>query len=388
MIHNKFFIAILTIALVGGLVSFLTSCEQLGSLPSGTIKEKIEVSPNFDRNRSEFVNRRPDVVRNMGEGHGFWSDPLRRIQHNFFFNNNETKPLSILPEDKQPIPRDFRNSNQTIKFSWLGHSSILLSIGNKIMLIDPIFSSSASPFSGLVKRYQPPVIALEDIPEIDFILISHDHYDHLDMATIKHFRTKDVKYIVPLGVSPHLLQWGVDPNKIIEFDWWDSQKIGGLTFICTPAQHFSGRLGPFKNNKSLWASWVVKSPSNNFYFSGDSGYDTHYKKIGEKYGPFDLVFMDSGQYNIRWKAVHNMPDEVIRGFQDLRGKNLIPIHWAMFTLSLHNWYDPIVESTKLADKLGLSIMTPRIGQFVELGAPNIFEKWWLRLMGGGSAQNR
>ena len=354
----------------------VSGCEQFGDLPSAELQKKISLSKNFNPEISEFVNRKPNIIKDMGKGHGFWSDPMKRIRHNFFFNNNQTTPDSTLPENSSPVPITFRESNNNIKFIWLGHSSILLSINNKIILIDPVFSSYASPVPGIVGRFQPPVLKLSEIPKIDFILISHDHYDHLDMKTIKFFREKDIRFIVPLGVSPHLQRWGVPKIKISEFDWWQEFKIGGLMFICTPAQHFSGRMGPYKDNKSLWASWVVKSSTKSFYFSGDSGYDTHYKDIGSMHGPFDLVFMDSGQYNVRWKAVHNMPNEVIKGFQDLRGRNLVPIHWGMFSLSLHNWYDPITESYNRAKEKGLSIMTPKLGELVELNKKNIFEKWW------------
>ena len=156
--------------------------------------------------------------------------------------------------------------------------------------------------------------------------------------------------------------------------------MGAILFVCTPAQHFSGRMGPINDNKSLWASWAVKSGNQSFYFSGDSGYDIHYKNIGDKLGPFDIVFMDSAQYNERWRAVHNMPDEVIQGFQDLRGKHLVPVGWGMFTLSLHSWYDPIIESTSRAEKLNLSIFTPRLGQVVRLDQENNFEKWWKKII--------
>ena len=366
--------------LLGSLFLFMSGCEQFGGLPSGVLQEKIENSKNYNLETSEFVNRRQNIVKEMGKGHSFWSQPMKRLNHNFFFNKNETRPLAPLPEDKGPYPTDFIKSDQTIKFIWLGHSTILVSINNKIILIDPVFSNSASPLDFFLERYQAPTLSLKEIPKIDIILISHDHYDHLDMETIKWFKDKNIKFVLPLGVSSHLKRWGIDEKKIIELDWWERSVMGDILFVCTPAQHFSGRMGPINDNKSLWASWAVKSGNQSFYFSGDSGYDIHYKNIGDKLGPFDIVFMDSAQYNERWRAVHNMPDEVIQGFQDLRGKHLVPVGWGMFTLSLHSWYDPIIESTSRAEKLNLSIFTPRLGQVVRLDQENNFEKWWKKII--------
>ena len=375
------------VVLVAFLLIFNTGCEQFGSVPKGFRLELISQSKNYDQELSQFVNRRPTILDTMGEGHGFWTNPLKRLTNNFFFNRNQTEPLMALPEDRGLVGSDFLDSKNTIKFIWLGHSTILVSMDNKIILIDPVFSQSASPLEGFLNRYQPPALSLDQLPKIDYILISHDHYDHLDMKTIKKFKDKDVKFISPLGVASHLESWGVKASQIVERDWWGDVNIDGLSFICAPAQHFSGRMGPINKMKTLWASWIVRGKNNSFYFSGDSGYDTHYKKIGQKFGPFDLVFMDSGQYNIRWKAVHNMPNEVIQGFLDLKGRHLVPVHWSMFTLSLHNWYDPIVESSKRAKTLGLSIMTPRLGQVVRLDSKNYFEKWWEDLVGNDLSAN-
>lgn len=167
------------------------------------------------------------------------------------------------------------DSASTIKFIWLGHSSILLSIDAKTVLIDPVFADSAAPVSFIVKRFQPPVITIDDLPRTDYILISHDHYDHIDMKAIKHFSNTNTTFILPLGVSSHLRSWGVNQSKMIELDWWDEVNLGGLSFVATPAKHFSGRLGLVSTMKTLWASWVIKSPKNKVYYSGDSGYGTH-----------------------------------------------------------------------------------------------------------------
>ena len=365
---------IITIFLISG-------CDQFGSIPKDDNYKRMKESPNYSISEDKFLNQNPEVMNEMKKNSGFWANPRKNLANNFFFNSNITSPETELPEDKTSLNENFVKSTDNIKFAWLGHSSILMSINNKVILIDPIFASSASPFSWLIKRYQPPVFKMKELPKIDFILISHDHYDHLDMKTIKFFKkNKNISFIVPLGVGSHLTKWGVPNSRIIEMDWWDTKTIKGVKFICTPAQHFSGRKGFIETQKSLWASWVVKSGNRSFYFSGDSGYSKHYKQIGDKYGPMEVVFMDSGQYNTRWKEVHNMPDEVIKGFVDLKGENLIPIHWGMFTLAMHNWFDPPVEIKKRAKDQNISLITPIIGQVINMKKMTSTESWWEKLI--------
>ena len=363
------------------LLVIMGGCDQVGENPKDVHLKIVQSSPNYDMARKKFVNRRADIMENMGDDTSFWDDPIGRLRNNFFFNSNQTSPSQLIPEDRSGVPADFADSAGTVKFIWLGHSTFLLSINNKIVLVDPIFSAAASPVSFLVKRFQPPVINIDELPELDYVLISHDHYDHLDMETIIKLKDDDVTFVAPLGVGSHMRKWGVDNDKLIELDWWDEIEFDGVTFICTPAQHFSGRMALFSTMQTLWASWIVKGGGKSVYYSGDSGYDVHYKDIGERYGAFDIVFMDSGQYNERWAAVHNMPDEVIQGFIDLQGKHLVPVHWGMFTLSLHNWYDPPSEITKRAEKQDISVMTPLMGQTVILDNPGVFERWWEALIG-------
>ena len=359
---------------------FFASCTQFGENPSGDHLEEMKNSPNYDVEINRFKNRIENMWEQMGERDSFWDNPRKRISNNYFFNSAETVPENKLPEVKPPNIKDFIKSTESIKFIWFGHSTLLVNIKNTIILIDPVFSKAASPVSFLVKRFQPPVLELKDLPRIDYVLISHDHYDHLDMETVIFFKEKDVKFIAPLGVTSHLKSWDIDRSKLFEADWWGTLEFEGITFICTPAQHFSGRLATFSGFKTLWASWIVKTESNSFYFSGDSGYDIHYKEIGDKYGPFELVFMDSGQYNERWREVHNMPDEAAQAVLDLKGKAMVPIHWGMFNLAIHDWYEPVEESEKYAEKFGIKLMTPKLGQLVSLERKNVFEKWWKDLM--------
>jgi L-ascorbate metabolism protein UlaG (beta-lactamase superfamily) len=360
----------------------LTGCEQFGARPEGDAYIRVSQSENYDASIDQFVNLDPDVLDEMSENMSFWSDPVAFLKSgfSFFTNKNQTRPDQPLPEVRV-LPDDFGDSAGTIKFTWLGHATILMSIEEMTILVDPTFSPSAAPVSWAVKRFQPPAIDLESLPPIDAIIISHDHYDHLDMNTIKHFIATDTKFFVPLGVAAHLNRWGIPNNRITELDWWDSIAMQGLEFICMPAQHFSGRIGLFHNQTSLWASWMVRSSDHSVYFSGDSGYADHYRMIGERYGPFDLVFMDAGQYNARWRQVHNLPDEAVQAFQDLRGKAMVPTGWGMYTLALHDWFEPAVLVDRIGIELGLDVIIPRLGDMVDIAARRHRDRWWKPLMG-------
>ena len=374
MYIKKFFLLILNSFFL------LASCSQFGENPSGDHLEKIKKSPNYNTEEERFENRIENMWDQMGEKDSFWNNPHKRIFNNYFFNSAKTVPEVELPEVKPPNIKEFMQSTEGIKFIWFGHSTLLVNIKNIIVLIDPVFSVAASPVSFIVKRFQPPVLELKDLPRIDYILISHDHYDHLDMETVIYFKEKDVNFITPLGVTSHLKRWGVHESKLFETDWWGKLEFEGITFVCTPAQHFSGRFATFSSFKTLWSSWIVKTESNSFYFNGDSGYDIHYKQIGDSYGPFDLVFIDSGQYNERWREVHNMPEETAQAVLDLKGKAMVPIHWGMFNLAMHDWFEPVEESEKYAETYGIKLMTPKLGQLVSTESQNVFEKWWKDLI--------
>ena len=368
-----------TFVLIAGLFGVffhLSGCEQFGALPSGDSYLKIQKSDNYDVADDKFVNLQQKPILT---GPGFWDNPGENWNNNFFFNSNQTRPEDLMPESKIPLPYDFHESSNTIKFVWLGHSTILVSMGGKVILFDPIFSNAASPLSLVVKRFQPPVIDLASLPKIDIVVVSHDHYDHLDMETIKQLRDDDISFVVPLGLGAHLEHWGVSAEKITELDWWEETQIDGLTLICTPSQHFSGRRGPYREKRSLWASWLIKSPDQSVYFSGDSGYADHYRQIGERYGSVDLVFMDSGQYNTRWRYVHNMPEEAVQAVLDINGQLLVPIHWGMFTLSMHDWFEPPVRVLAEAARLDVKVLTPLLGQLVDISEVPEIDRWWERV---------
>ena len=234
---------------------------QFGENPKGKHLEIIKGSPNYSVEDEKFVNRKEII--NLG----FWDDPAAWFSNNMILNFNETVPKEVLPEIKPPDIYQFLEPTDSIKFIWFGHSTLLINIQNTIILVDPVFSKSASPVNFIVPRFQPPVLEINKLPNIDYILISHDHYDHLDMETILYFKNKNVKFITPLGVTSHMKKWGINEANLLELDWWDSIKLKDITFVCTPSRHYSGRLVSWKTSKTLWASWVVQSGEKSFYFA-------------------------------------------------------------------------------------------------------------------------
>lgn len=263
---------------------------------------------------------------------------------------------------------------------WYGHSAFLLQIEGKNILIDPMLGKVAAPHPWLgSNRFNAEFpLAIEKLPQIDAVLFSHDHYDHLDYDSVLKLKDKTRNFFVPLGVGAHLKAWGVPSNKITEMDWWQETQFESLKLVCTPAQHFSGR--KLNNGQStLWSSWVIQSKDENIYFSGDSGYAPHFSEIGDKYGPFDIALLECGQYNEQWADIHMMPEETAQAGVDLKADKIMPIHWAGFQLGLHSWTDPIERVIKKAKELNLEVITPQIGQAISLkGSGNIYTEWWKR----------
>lgn len=340
----------------------------MGSKPGAQRIEEFKTSAQFDGEKQVFVNRIPDLIEKMRENF----DLSTTIE--WFKKGVNRAPSKALPELK-PDLSEFLLPSDELKVIWFGHSSFILNLSGKIILVDPVFSNSASPISFMVKRFQPPVLKLEELPKIDFIVISHDHYDHLDMNSIKFFRDKSTEFLVPLGVGSHITSWGIEESRITEMDWWQSTIKQGVEFVATPSQHFSGR-GLSDANKTLWASWVLRNEAHNVFFSGDTGYDIHFKAIGEKYGPFDVAFIENGQYNEKWRAVHVLPDEAVQAYFDLKAKRFFPVHWGMFVLALHEWNEPVRELFRLSEGKDVKILTPKLGEILKINDDYENQKWW------------
>lgn len=344
--------------------------KSLGNPPKQKEIDRLQKSKQFQNGR--FVNRKQDVLDRMRKD----AFSMKTILE-WLAKGENRSPKMKLPEMK-PNLQEFLKPSQNMKVIWFGHSTFMLNLDGKIILVDPVFSKTAAPVNFMVKRFQPPVLRPEELPRIDLILISHDHYDHLDMETMLFFKNKDVRFLMPLGVGSHLEKWGIGRDRITELDWWEGHEFLGIHYTATPAQHFSGR-GVKDGNKTLWASWVIQGKNQKIYFSGDSGYDTHFKEIGDKLGPFDIAFIENGQYNEKWRAVHQLPAEAAQAYFDLRAKRFFPIHWGMFVLSLHSWREPVDEILKHSKERGINLVTPILGEIVEVNEDYQNKIWWLDL---------
>ncbi len=357
--------------IVSILFILINSCSQFGRKPDDSLIKSFEKSENFNKNDEIFENQEKEIYKVHEE-----SFSLLKVFWRGLWNKNKTSPNKKLPAMK--VRRE-QLINKGIQFSWLGHSSVLLNINDKNILFDPVLSMHASPVSFAVRRFQKlPFDDVKDLPVIDYIIISHDHYDHLDKKTVEKFKNTNAMFLVPLGVSSHLIYWGGKESNIFVFDWWDDLEINGLKFHCTPSQHFSGR-SFISMNTTLWSSWVVESEKFKIYFSGDSGYNKHFKEIAEKFGDFDLAFLENGQYDKSWPLMHMHPDETVKAATDLRAKYIVPIHWGAFTLSLHNWYDPPESLMQHASKQAFEISFPIIGDLVNINESKEITKtfqWW------------
>ena len=341
----------------------------IGNKPSGDHLSKIKKSKNWDEHRQKFVNRNQDEYDQMIKKFDYWG----MLKEQFFGPQKNRFPKNKLPEVNVDIEKFIQAENLT--YIWLGHSTILLRLDGKTILFDPVFTN-ASPVGLFGKRFQDPVIPLEKLPHIDYVFLSHDHYDHLDKESVEYlFTRKNIKFFTPLGVSSYLIGWGLDPSRVKEFDWWDESEIGSIKFALTPGQHFSGRAG-MSTNPTLWGSWVLIGNRERIFFSGDSGYDIHFSQIGEKYGPFDLVFMENGQYNKRWYMSHLNPQETVQATLDVKAKAMQPIHWGMYNLAPHDWNDPVINSFKFAQDKNFVFIASRLGEIVENFSNYQTMQWW------------
>ncbi len=330
----------------------------------GTMKAE-----NYSMGR--FTNAEPTNVMKPGTA-------LDTFFQYVFGGNRERTPAQPLPV--VPMTGFSQECPSTgVRFAWLGHSSVFLEVNGRRMLFDPVFSERASFLSWLgPKRFQPAPLQVSDLPQLDAVLVSHNHYDHLDKATIISLAGKARSFHVPLGLSPVLESWGIPKSKIHEYAWWDELEINGITIAATPARHFSGR-GLFDRNKTLWCSWVVSRGGRTVFFSGDTGATTRFRQIGEKYGPFDVTFVKMAAYNENWPDIHLNPEQAVEAHRDLRGKAMVPIHWGTFDLALHSWHEPIERLVKAAARENVRTIMPKMGEFID---PDHYVNgyWWRALV--------
>ncbi|MDM5317041.1 MBL fold metallo-hydrolase [Fictibacillus sp. b24] len=355
------------IAVILAVILFISLHPAFGQKPS---KKKIQHYNTFDHyHNGSFINQIPTEMAT-----DFRS--MLPVLKEFLKGNPNRQPKQAIPV--KPFQYPAKNNTKATNVTWFGHSAFLIEIDGKRVLLDPMFGKAPSPVPWFGnKRYSKELpFRVEDLPEIDLVVFSHDHYDHLDYGSIKKLKHKVKQFVVPLGVAGHLKRWGVEREQIKECNWWDEVEMAGIGLVCTPARHFSGR-SLTDRNSTLWCSWVLKGKDSKIYFSGDSGYGPHFREIGEKYGPFDLTLMECGQYHEKWAAIHMMPEETVQAHIDVRGKTMLPIHWGAFSLSLHDWVDPVERALKAADKQGVEVFTPMIGETVAVHSENFpKQKWW------------
>ncbi|WP_312825500.1 MBL fold metallo-hydrolase [Epilithonimonas sp.] len=348
------------------LAFYIYNLPVFGGKAEGKRLIRMKQSPNYKEGVFQNLSFTPSLAE------GF---TMRKVLWEFLTDKTENKkPNFLLPTKKlnlkeQPISDNF--------LVWMGHSSYYFQLDRKRFLVDPVFSGNASPIPGTTKAFAgTDIYSAEDFPEIDFLIISHDHYDHLDYKTIKSLQTKIDKVICGLGVGSHFERWNFDEDQIIELDWYEDEELAkGFKITSTPARHFSGRL--FKRNTTLWSSYVLETPTQKIFVGGDSGYDFHFKEIGEKFGPFDWAVLENGQYNEKWRYIHTLPDEFVKVAEELNVKNVLPVHSGKFALAQHSWNEPLQKVFENSKGKNFKIYTPLIGEKLYLNDDSQgFSEWW------------
>lgn len=336
-----------------------------GARPGPEEMRRYERSPHYAAGQFFNLSPTPNLAQDAN---------MARVLYRFFFGKSpRNKPAHVLPSEKTDLKSLGPDENVLI---WFGHSSCFIQLDGKKFLVDPVFSGSASPVKATTRSFRgSDVYDAEDMPEIDVLFITHDHWDHLDYDTIVKLKPKVRQIITGLGMAAHLLAWGFAPAIIHEMDWWDHVYLSsGFKVHATPARHFSGR--GFRRNGSLWTSFVLETPSRKLFLGGDSGYDAHFAEIGRRLGPFDLALLECGQYNRDWRYIHMMPGEWSLAARDLGTKAVLPVHWGKFALALHAWDEPVEAISSEFQTTDIALWTPMIGEKVDFDNLLPFAKWW------------
>ena len=332
------------------------------------MRQTPALSPVAQKQGKKFLNQRrikePSFLKTL------------RIAWRFLFNKpSNTVPSGSIPVYELSLAKLLAAPDQTLYR--LGHSTLLMKLHGAFFLTDPVFSERASPFQWLgPQRFHQAPISIAELPPIKAVLLSHDHYDHLDRAAILQLADKVECFLTPIGVGERLISWGIAAEKVKQSTWWQSRRLHEIDFVFTPAQHFSGR-SLSDRDQSLWGSWTILTRDQRIFFSGDSGYFPGFKQIGDTYGPFDLTLIETGAYDEQWPDVHMQPEQSLQAHLDLRGKYLLPIHNGTFDLSLHAWYEPFERIVALAAAQQVRISTPQMGEAVDISEPQVGQRWWL-----------
>lgn len=356
---------LISIIFISVITLIFLNTERFGKHPSGERLLKIKQSSNYKNGSFQNLNNTPMLTEGIS---------YSKVLYDFVFNSNPKEPSKKIPSIKTDLKALNPNKNILI---WMGHSTYYIQLDGKKILVDPVLSGNASPLKFTTKAFNgTDIYTTDDIPEIDYLFLSHDHWDHMDYKTLKKLRPKVKHVITGLGNGAHLENWGYKSEVILEGDWFENvYDSHGFNIHITPARHFSGR--GFKRAQTLWVSFVVKTPNKTLYIGGDSGYDSHFKEIGKKFGPFDLAVLENGQYNDKWKYIHMMPGEHLLAAKDLNAKSILPVHSGKFTLANHNWDEPFINITNDAKNSSITVITPLIGEQVNLSdSIQQFKSWW------------
>ena len=343
-----------------------------GAAPTGERMERIRRSPHF--RDGAFQNSVPSALLTSGL---FWRSLRRQL-----FGREQRVPKGVIPIVSLTAADFAQSPASGLRVTWLGHSTVLLEIDGYRVLIDPVWGLRASPSQLLgPRRFHPPPLPLSDLPRLDAVILTHDHYDHLDMAAVRAIATspaqQHTQWITTLGVGAHLERWKIPGGRLSELDWGDSARIGSLTITAQPARHFSGRA--VKRNQTLWASWVIAGPKHRAFHSGDTGFFDGLAAIGERHGPFDLTMIKIGAYDVTWPDIHLDPEGAVRLHAMLRGAVMLPLHWGTFNLAFHAWDEPPERLLAAAAGEGVRTVIPRPGELVEPATPPQADTWWRRL---------
>lgn len=357
-------LVLLALALLLGLVTWLVfQLPVFGGVPEGARLERMRQSPQFRNGRFENT---PPYVSSMSptrELKAWMADEVRE----------PTFQVPVLPIAANDLAAP---AAPGLRAWWLGHASTLVEIDGVRILTDPVFSKRVSPFQFAgPARMHPAPLAMEQWKNIDAVVISHDHFDHLDMDTVRQLAAGGTHFYVGLGIGAHLERWGVPPAQVHDMDWWEKTEIKGVAIHCVPARHYSGRKS--MDNSTLWSSWMMKGPSHSAYFSGDTGYAGHFKAIRERLGAPELAVIKVGAYGDTWLDIHMNPEAAMQAHKDLGAATLLPVHWATFNMAYHEWAEPIVRSVAAANTQGVQLITPRPGEKFEFGKPFANTAWYL-----------
>ena len=365
----------IALALLGAAVATagwgVLSLPTFGARMSGARLERAQANPQYHDGR--FVNVQPEAPTTLAA----IGDYVVRQ-----FGGDEVRvppaPIPVLAVDKAALAAPPAASG--LRAFWIGHASVYVELDGMRLLLDPVFAERASPLTMIgPRRFHPPPIALADLPPVDAVLISHDHYDHLDMDAVQALARRGARLFVPLGVGAHLERWGVPAAQIVELEWWQERTFKGVQIVCTPTRHYSGR-GLTDRSATLWSSWSVLGPRHRFFYSGDTGYSTHFREVGARFGPFDLAFIKIGAYGPgqSWIDIHMPPEQSVQALRDLGAKRLFPVHWSTFNLAYHDWDEPIRRTLAAAQRAGggVEVVTPRIGEWVDAERPFASTAWW------------